>query len=54
MINRYRISTGTVYEYEDNAYICIGVTSQYTKEELNRMRNTMCDKDNTIYYGNED
>ncbi len=49
MIDRYRIETGTIYEYENGSYICIGRTAAYTESELNKMRSAKCNEDNLIY-----
>ena len=49
-MNRYRIETGTVYEYEEDengrgAYHCIGRTTQYTKAQLRQMSREQINED---------
>jgi chloramphenicol O-acetyltransferase len=45
-INRYRIETGMIYEWDskNNAYICCGSTLAYTKKELNIMSKEMIEE----------
>lgn len=50
MINRYRINHSTVYEYENNSYVCIGSTLSFSKQELIKMRNAKCDENNEIHW----
>lgn len=54
MINRYRIQTGNVYEYNagipgaPGGYIHIGKKIQYTANELRQMNREKCKPDHTI------
>lgn len=47
MINRYRIQTGSVYEYDcdHNGYVHIGRVTQYNKSELKLMATEKCEED---------
>ena len=56
MINRYRIATGSIYEWdsEQNAYIHIGKTVGKSKPELMKIRNAKCNKLTHVIYRDED